>query len=213
MFDRHHTCTKLATEVETSLMLFPFEGIKSSQSNNGHAMFSPTLKEQSAENKTGLMILFYFGFGSFVTLVIRRAETSPVKQQVVGSDVIDERWEAAGFWFMKTNAAPLQITNLWKRATSRSGLLWSLSKLILWFFLKFKWTPFKMSGAQLNWGSCMLNIGAEGFCQCAVKPRYFITSLLLCKEEMKKEKKNPQLQWKMGHCCYTPRLLEDSANS
>lgn len=35
----------------------------------------------------------------------------------------------------------------------------------------------------------MLNIGAEGFCQCAVKSRYFITSLLLCKEEMKKEKK------------------------
>lgn len=46
-----------------------------------------------------------------------------------------------------------------------------------------------MSGAQLNGGFCMLNIGAEGFCQCAVKPRYFITSLLLCKDEMKKEKK------------------------
>lgn len=54
-----------------------------------------------------------------------------------------------------------------------------------------------MSGAQLNGGFCMLNIRAGGFfCQCAVKPRYFITSLLLCKEEMKKEKKkkNPQLQ-------------------
>lgn len=151
MFDRHHTCTKLATEVKQVWRCVLWKGIKSSQSNNGDAMSSPRLKE-SAENKTHFMILFNFRFWSFVTCDLRSGDQA--SQRAGGLDQI---------WLMsvekhqdspqRCKLAPVKRCNLMLQP--------SLISVKMNYLILFKLPPFKMSGAQLNGGFCMFNIGAE----------------------------------------------------